>query len=174
MVTRLDIQFIICLCAHFQALPHCSHRTAVQQIFKYLKHTLEFGSSLICWSSRKQSSISQSTTEAEYVATATYCSQMLWIVQPMIDFGVIFERVSLMCDNTSAISGAKNPVFHKRMRHLERGHHFLKDHVEKGDIKMRYIDTDRQLADIFTKPLDASRFAVLWGKIGICYPYDLV
>jgi hypothetical protein len=68
-----------------------------------------------------------------------------------------------MCDNTSVISVAKNPVFHKRIRHLERGHHLLRDHVEKGDIEMRYIDTERQLADIFTKPLDAFRFAALWG-----------
>jgi hypothetical protein len=82
----------------------------------------------------------------------------------MRDFGVRFERVPLMCDNTSAISVAKNPVFHKKMRHVERRHHFLRDHVEKGDIEMRYIDTERQLTDIFTKPLDSSQFANLgWG-----------
>jgi hypothetical protein len=51
------------------------------------------------------------------------------------------------------------------MRHLERRQHFLRDHVEKGDIEMKYIDTERQLADIFTKPLDASRFANLWGVV---------
>jgi hypothetical protein len=68
-------------------------------------------------------------------------------------FGVRFERVLLMRDNTSAISIAKNPVFHKEMRHIERRHHFLRDHVEKGDIEMGDIDTERQLADIFTKPL---------------------
>jgi hypothetical protein len=56
---------------------------------------------------------------------------------------LIFERVPLMCDNTSAISIAKNLIFHKRMRHLERRHHFLRDHVEKGDIEMRYIDIER-------------------------------
>jgi hypothetical protein len=92
----------------------------------------------------------------------------------MRDFGVIFERVPLMCNNTSAISVAKNPVLHKRMRHLERRHHFLRDHVEKGDIEMRYIDTERQLANIFTKPLDSSRFATLRGEIGVCHPYGLV
>jgi hypothetical protein len=92
----------------------------------------------------------------------------------MRDFGVIFERVPLMCDNTSAISVAKNPVFYKRMRHLERRHYFLRDHVEKGDIEMRYIDTERQLDDIFTKPLDSSRFAALQGEIGVCHPYGLV
>jgi hypothetical protein len=78
---------------------------------------------------------------------------------------VRFERVPLMCDNTSTISVAKNSFFHKRMSHLERRHHFLRDHVEKGDIEMRYIDTERQLADIFTKPFDASHFADLQGKL---------
>jgi hypothetical protein len=58
-------------------------------------------------------------------------------------FGVVFERVPLTCDNTSAISIVKNLVFHKKMRHLERRHHFLRDHVEKGDIEMRYIDTEK-------------------------------
>jgi hypothetical protein len=76
-------------------------------------------------------------------------------------FGVRFERVPLMCYNTSAISVAENPVFHKKMRHVERRHHFLRGHVEKRDIEIRYIDTERQLADIFTKPLDYSRFTDL-------------
>jgi hypothetical protein len=92
----------------------------------------------------------------------------------MRDFEVSFERVPHMCDNTSAISVANNLVFHKRMRHLERRHHFLRDHVEKGDIEMRYIDTERQLVDIFIKPLDSSRFADLQGKISVCHPYGLV
>jgi hypothetical protein len=83
----------------------------------------------------------------------------------MRDFGVIFERVLLICDNTSAISIAKNPVFHKRMKHLKVRHHFLRDHVKKRDIKMRYIDTEKQLADIFTEPLDASRFLLYEGKL---------
>jgi hypothetical protein len=65
----------------------------------------------------------------------------------MRDFGVIFERVLLTCDNTNVISVPKNSVFHKKMRHVERRHHLLRDHIE-----MRYIDIERQLADIFTTP----------------------
>jgi hypothetical protein len=80
-----------------------------------------------------------------------------------------------MCENTSVISVAKNSIFHKRMRHLERRHHLLRDHVRKRDIEMRYINTKRQLADIFTKPLDASRFADFrGGGVGVCHPYSLV
>jgi hypothetical protein len=92
----------------------------------------------------------------------------------MRDFVVRFERVPLMCNNTSAISVAKNLVFHKKMRRVERRHHFLRDHVEKGDIEMRYMDTERQLADIFTNPLDSSRFADLQGEIDVYHPYGLV
>jgi hypothetical protein len=54
----------------------------------------------------------------------------------MTDFGVILKRVPLMCNNTSAILVAKNPVFHKRMRQLERRHHFQRDHIEKEDIEI--------------------------------------
>jgi hypothetical protein len=92
----------------------------------------------------------------------------------MRDFGVIFKRVPLMCDNTSAISVAKNTLFHKRMKHLEVRHHFLRDHVKKGDIEIRYITTMGQLDDIFIKPLDASRFAVLRGETVVCHPYGLI
>jgi hypothetical protein len=87
---------------------------------------------------------------------------------------VRFERVPLMCDNTSNIFVDKNLVFHKRMRHFERRHHFQRDHVEKGDIEMRYINTERYLADIFTKLLDPSQFADLQGGSGVYHPYDLV
>jgi hypothetical protein len=53
----------------------------------------------------------------------------------MTYFGVRFERVPLMCDNNSAISVSKNPVLHKNMRHVERRHHFLRDHVKRGTLR---------------------------------------
>jgi hypothetical protein len=96
------------------------------------------------------------------------------VTHTMRNFGVFFEIVPLLCDNSSAISVAKNLVFHKRMKHLEVRHHFLRDHVEQRDIKMRYIDTERQLADIFTKPLDASRFAALREGISVYHPYGMI
>jgi hypothetical protein len=68
-----------------------------------------------------------------------------------------------MCDSSSAICLAHNPVFHGRARHIKVRHHFLRDHVEMGEIEMNFIDTERQLADIFTKPLDSCHFVSLWG-----------
>jgi predicted MPP superfamily phosphohydrolase len=95
----------------------------------------------------------------------------------MRDYGVTYKSVRLMCDSSSAICLAHNPVFHERAKHIKVRHHLLKGHVDKGEIEMRFIDTERQLADIFIKPLDSSRFASLWGgggELGICHPYGLV
>jgi hypothetical protein len=76
---------------------------------------------------------------------------------------VTYKSMPLMCDNSSAICLAQNSVFHERVKHIKVRHHFLRDHVEKGDIVIKYIDTERQLVDIFTKPLDASHVAALQG-----------
>jgi hypothetical protein len=75
-----------------------------------------------------------------------------------------------MCDNSSAICLAQNPVFYGRAKHIKVRHHFLRDHVGKGDIVMKYVDTKRQLTDIFTKPLDDSRFAALRGNLVFAIP----
>jgi hypothetical protein len=121
------------------------------------------GSSPVCWSSHKQTTVTQSTTEVEYVAAASWCSQILWIVHNIRDYRVIYKSVPLMCDSSSAIYLAQNPVFHGREKHIKVRHHFLGDHVEKGDVEMRYIEIERQLADIFIKPLDMTHFASLRG-----------
>jgi hypothetical protein len=87
---------------------------------------------------------------------------------------VTYKSVPLMCDSSSAICLAQNLVFHGRAKHIKVRYHFLRDHVEKRYIVMKYIDTERQLADIFIKPLDVTHFASLWGELGICHPYGLV
>jgi hypothetical protein len=76
------------------------------------------GSSLVSWSSRKQPSVAQSTSEAEYVAAASCCSQLLWITYTMSDFGEEYTHVPLQCDSTSAISVAKNPVLCSKTKHI--------------------------------------------------------
>jgi hypothetical protein len=95
-------------------------------------------------------------------------------VQTIRDYGVTYKSVPLMCDSSSVICLAHNPVFHWRAKHIKVRHHSLGDHVEKGDIEMKSIDTEMQLADIFSKPLDSPRIASLWGELGVCYPYGLV
>jgi hypothetical protein len=94
------------------------------------------GYSLMSWSSRKQSSVAQSTTKAEYVEGASSCSQLLWISYTMSDFGEKYTHVPLQCDSTSAISFAKNPVLHSKTKHIEVRYHFPRDNVEKGKIAL--------------------------------------
>jgi hypothetical protein len=69
----------------------------------------------------------------------------------MKDYEETYKSVPLMCDSFSAISLTQNSVFHGRVKHIKVRHHFLRDHIEKGDTEMRYIETERQLVDIFTK-----------------------
>jgi hypothetical protein len=88
----------------------------------------------------------------------------------MRDYGVAYNSVPLMCDNSSVICLAQNPVFHGRAKHIKVRHHFLRDHVEKGDIDMKYIETERQLTNIFTKPLDATHFASLREDLVFAIP----
>ncbi|RCU36414.1 hypothetical protein DVA76_18100, partial [Acinetobacter baumannii] len=78
--------------------------------------------------------------------------------QQLVDFGLKFDSIPIRCDNTSAINLTKNPILHSRTKHIEIRHHFIRDHVAKGDIKLEFVNTQNQLADIFTKPLDETRF----------------
>ena len=72
-----------------------------------------------------------------------------------------------LCDNESAIKIAHNHVQHSRTKHIEVRHHFIRDHVAKGDIVLKHVRTDKQLADIFTKHLDEKVFCRLRGELNI-------
>ena len=67
----------------------------------------------------------------------------------------------------SAINLSNNPVNHSRTKHIDVQHYFLRDHEAKGDIELRYVSTEKQIADIFTKPLNESRFCDLRGELNI-------
>ena len=88
------------------------------------------GDSLVAWLSKKQSSISLSTTEAEYIAAATCCTQILWMIQSLTDLEVKYsDPIPIQCDNTSAISVSKNPVLHSKTKHIPIKYHFLRKQV---------------------------------------------
>ena len=125
------------------------------------------GPCLVSWGSKKQNSVALSTTEAEYVAAAACCSQLLWLKQQLSDFGMDFSSVKILCDNTSAINISKNPVHHSRTKHIDIRHHFLRDHVEKGNIALDHCRTEDQIADIFTKALNREQFENLRIHLGL-------
>jgi hypothetical protein len=68
------------------------------------------GRSLVCWSPKKQNSVALSTTEAENISARSCCAQLLWMKQTLLDYGVEFNGIPLLCDNESAIKIANNPV----------------------------------------------------------------
>jgi hypothetical protein len=125
------------------------------------------GRSLVSWASKKQNSVALSTAEAEYVAAAHCCAQLLWMRQTLKDYGYTFNRVPLLCDNESAIKIAENPCEHSRTKHIDIRHHFLRDYNLKGDIEISHVRTIDQVADIFTKPLDEKRFCELRNELNI-------
>lgn len=127
-----------------------------------------FGSSPISWSSKKQSTIARSSTEAEYRSLDGSAAELSWICQLLKDLHIFIPMApTLHCDNMSAISYSSNPVFHSRMKHKVVDYHFVRELVQAKVLQVSYICTLNQLADIFTKGLAAPRFAYLRHKLQI-------
>ncbi|GKA16679.1 putative ribonuclease H-like domain-containing protein [Tanacetum coccineum] len=115
------------------------------------------GKRLISWQCKKQTIIANSTTEAEYVAAANCCGQVLWVQNQMLDYGFNFMNTKIYIDNESTICIVKNPVFHSKTKHIEIRHHFIRDSYEKKLIQVIKIHTDHNVADLLTKAFDVSR-----------------
>lgn len=103
----------------------------------------------------------------EYIATDSCCAQILWLKQQLLDLYIKLQHIPIVCENTSAINLTKNTVLHSRTKHIDIRHHFLHDHIEKGDIVFEHVDRKSQLADIFTKPLVTEPFFNIRRELGI-------
>ncbi|GJZ97280.1 putative ribonuclease H-like domain-containing protein [Tanacetum coccineum] len=113
------------------------------------------GNRLISWQCKKQTVVATSTTEAEYVAAANCCGQVLWIQNQLLDYGYNFMNTIIYIDNTSTICIIENPVQHSKTKHIEIRHHFIRDCNAKKLIQMAKIDTEHNVADLLTKGFDA-------------------
>ncbi|KAK2363219.1 hypothetical protein QL285_088223 [Trifolium repens] len=155
--------------SHFDLKAYCDADYARDKLeIKSTSGACQFlGEALVSWSCRKQNTIALSTTEAEYVSAANCCSQVIWIKNQLEDFSLRYTNIKILCDNTSAINLSKNPIQHSRSKHIEIKHHFIRDHVCKKDVELIFVDTDFQLADIFTKSLVDDRFNFLKENLNI-------
>jgi len=98
------------------------------------------GSILVSWFNKKQSSIALSTAEAEYVAAASCCTQLLWMMQTLQDIQITCTPpISILRDNTSEISISKNPVMHSKTKHITIKYHFLRKQVLEQKVKLEYV-----------------------------------
>ncbi|XP_075640328.1 secreted RxLR effector protein 161-like [Castanea sativa] len=125
------------------------------------------GVNLVAWMSKKQNSVSLSTAEAEYIAARSCCSQLLWMKKLLSDYGISQNTMIIYCDNSSAINISMNYVQHSKIKKIEIRYHFIRDLVERKIVALEYIPTERQNTDIFTKPLDRSKFETIRQVIGV-------
>ncbi|GJW96059.1 hypothetical protein Tco_0177867 [Tanacetum coccineum] len=125
------------------------------------------GDRLVSWSSKRQKSAAISSTEAEYIALSGCFAQVLWMRSQLTDYGLGFNKIPMYCDNKSAIALCCNNVQHSRSKHIDIRFHFIKEQVENGVVELYFVNTEYQLADIFTKPLCRERIEFLINKLGM-------
>ncbi|GJT33691.1 retrovirus-related pol polyprotein from transposon TNT 1-94 [Tanacetum coccineum] len=125
------------------------------------------GDRLVSWSSKRQKSAAISSTEAEYIALSGCCAQVLWMRSQLTDYGLGFNKILMYCDNKSAIALCCNNVQHSRSKHIDIRFHFIKEQVENGVVELYFVNTEYQLADIFTKALGRERIEFLINKLGM-------
>jgi histone deacetylase 1/2 len=118
-----------------------------------------FGSNLIAWSARKQATVSRSSTEAEYKAVANATAELIWVQSLLRELRVSQSQSPVLwCDNIGATYLSANPVFHARTKHIEVDYHFVRERVARRQLRIKFISSKDQLADIFTKPLPLPQF----------------
>nr|GEU45551.1 retrovirus-related Pol polyprotein from transposon TNT 1-94 [Tanacetum cinerariifolium] len=125
------------------------------------------GERLISWSSKRQKSVAFFSMEAEYIALFGCYAQILWMRSQLSDYGLGFNKIPMYCDNKSAIALCCNNVQHSRSKHIDIRYHFIKEQVKNGVIELYFVNTEYQLADLFTKSLGRDRIEFLINKLGM-------
>jgi hypothetical protein len=126
------------------------------------------GDSFISWKNKKQSIVSQSSTEAEYYAMTSTTKEIVWLRWLLADMGISFSHPTPMyCDNQSSIQIAHNSVFHERTKHIEIDCHLTRHHLKHGTIALPFVPSSLQIVDFFTKTHSISRFCFLVGKLSM-------
>ena len=117
------------------------------------------GDSLVSWSSKRQATVSRSSAEAEYRGVANAVAECSWLRQLLGELHCHIKGATITyCDNVSSVYMARNPVHHRRTKHIELDVHFVREKVALGELRVLQILSARQFADIFTKGLLSSLF----------------
>ena len=124
------------------------------------------GPSPISWSSKKQTTVARSSTEAEYRALASIAAEMSWLHILFKELRIFLSHVLVLwCDNASAIAVSTNPVFHSHTKHIEVDYHYVREKVLRRDLCVRFVSGKDNLADIFTKSLPSPSFLLQRRKL---------
>ncbi|GJT09028.1 retrovirus-related pol polyprotein from transposon TNT 1-94, partial [Tanacetum coccineum] len=168
--SRPDLNYIVCLCARYQAKPTKKHLQAVKRIFRYLNGTIHMG----LWYSKDTNMSLTAYAYADHAGcqdtrrstsrSAQFLGDKLMRSQ-LTDYGFKFNKIPLYYDNKSVIALCCNNVQQSRAKHIDIRYHFIKEQVENGIVELYFVRTEYQLADIFTKPLPRERFNFLIDKL---------
>jgi len=122
----------------------------------------------VAWQSQKQRVVALSSCEAEYIAGAAATCQGVWLRLLLEDvLGVEVPPPQLKMDNQSAIALSKNPILHDQSKHIDTKFHYIRECVDGGAVRLAFVSTQGQLADIMTKALWRSKFQELRELIGV-------
>lgn len=128
---------------------------------------------LISWQSKKQTTVALSSTEAEYMAICDITKEIMWMQMILSELHMkVITPTIIYVDNQSAIKISENDIAHERTKHIDIKHYFVKDAIEKKIIQLKWISTEHQLADIFTKALPSPSFTSLRDRL-IGHPNQL-
>ena len=123
----------------------------------------------VSWASKKQSTVAQSSCEAELYAASAATNELLWLRSLLSELGIASRTQSkLYVDNQGAIEVAKHGVKSDRTKHVDIKYHHITDVIEKGLITVEWVATEEQQADIMTKALAVQTFSKLQGAIMHC------
>ena len=136
-------------------------------------YTFKLSNGPVTWNSQRQSTVSLSTTEAEYIAASCETREAIWIRQLLCDVGEPMRGPTpIFMDSQSAIKLIHNPEFHKRTKHVDIRYHYTREKLANGDIDVHYVPSKRQLADVLTKAIPCSQFETLRNELGIIKAYS--
>lgn len=125
-------------------------------------------SATVSWTTRRKTSVALSSAEAEYMALSVAVTEVLWLRRLLVDLGVkIDEPTVIFEDNQACIRVAEDDKKMKRLKHVDVRYHFVRDEIQKGVIRLVYVPTDSQIADVMTKGLNKTQFVKLRELLGL-------
>ena len=128
---------------------------------------------LISSASSKQKSVALSSTEAEFMGLSDGSRKLVWLRKFLTDLKIpLTAPTPIYEDNQGAIALVENPIWHKRSKHIDIWYHYTRDVCAQGELKLIYIPTQDQIADIFTKPLSRFQFEKLRTQLGVVSTYS--
>ncbi|KAH9697038.1 hypothetical protein KPL71_023433 [Citrus sinensis] len=126
------------------------------------------GDTTFTWMSKKQPIVTLSTCEAEYVAATSSVCHAIWLRNLLKELGLPQEEPTEICvDNKLAIALSKNPVFHDRSKHIDTRYHFIRECIARKEVQIKYVKSQDQAVDIFTKPLKQEDFVKFKSLLGV-------